>query len=168
MKSSPRIYVASLADYNAGRLHGEWIDADQDPADIMAEIKAMLAKSKEQDAEEFAIHDFEGFESFNIREYQDIDEVAQLAQAIAKHGAAFAAYAGSVGVEEAIEHFEEAFQGEFDSMSDFAYDLMDSTGQLEEIPQHLRNYFDYEAFGRDLELGGDYSHIDGFVFNNHV
>ena len=27
--SGPRIYVASLSDYNAGRLHGEWIDADQ-------------------------------------------------------------------------------------------------------------------------------------------
>ncbi len=23
----PRIYVASLSDYNAGRLHGQWLDA---------------------------------------------------------------------------------------------------------------------------------------------
>jgi len=27
---TPRIYVACLAAYNAGKLHGEWIDADQD------------------------------------------------------------------------------------------------------------------------------------------
>ena len=27
---APHIYVASLADYNAGRLVGRWIDADQD------------------------------------------------------------------------------------------------------------------------------------------
>ena len=30
----PRIYVASLSDYNAGRLHGTWIHADDDPDDI--------------------------------------------------------------------------------------------------------------------------------------
>jgi Antirestriction protein (ArdA) len=30
--TAPRIYVACLAAYNNGRLHGEWIDADQ-PAD---------------------------------------------------------------------------------------------------------------------------------------
>ena len=27
---TPRIYVADLAAYNAGRLHGVWIDATQD------------------------------------------------------------------------------------------------------------------------------------------
>lgn len=43
---SPRIYVASLADYNAGNLHGVWIDADQDPDAIHEEIRAMLRASK--------------------------------------------------------------------------------------------------------------------------
>ena len=28
-KENPRIYVASLSDYNAGRLHGSWLDAAQ-------------------------------------------------------------------------------------------------------------------------------------------
>ena len=31
---SPRIYVACLAAYNAGRLHGRWIDANQSAEDI--------------------------------------------------------------------------------------------------------------------------------------
>lgn len=47
MTDTPRIYVASLSDYNAGRLHGEWIDATQELDDIWAEIHAMLAKSPE-------------------------------------------------------------------------------------------------------------------------
>lgn len=33
----PRIYVASLSDYNAGTLHGKWIDADQSAEDIQAD-----------------------------------------------------------------------------------------------------------------------------------
>ena len=30
---TPRIYVACLASYNAGKLVGQWVDADQDPED---------------------------------------------------------------------------------------------------------------------------------------
>jgi len=54
---SPAIYVASLADYNNGVLHGAWIDAAREPADIEADIKAMLDQSREPNAEEWAIFD---------------------------------------------------------------------------------------------------------------
>lgn len=47
MTNTPRIYVACLASYNAGRLHGAWVDADQDPDDIEREVWAMLRKSPE-------------------------------------------------------------------------------------------------------------------------
>ena len=51
----PRIYVACLAAYNNGRLHGAWIDATT-PDEIRTEVRAMLAASPEPDAEEWAIH----------------------------------------------------------------------------------------------------------------
>lgn len=41
----PRIYVASLGDYNAGTLHGLWLQADQDPDDLHEQITEMLAAS---------------------------------------------------------------------------------------------------------------------------
>jgi len=44
---TPRIYVASLADYVAGRLHGRWIDADRPIETIREQIAQMLAESKE-------------------------------------------------------------------------------------------------------------------------
>lgn len=51
----PRIYVACLAAYNNGRLHGRWIDANT-PDEIWREVSAMLRASPEPDAEEWAIH----------------------------------------------------------------------------------------------------------------
>ncbi|MEH6808999.1 MAG: antirestriction protein ArdA, partial [Hyphomonas oceanitis] len=51
----PRIYVACLAAYNGGRLHGRWIDATEHEA-VWKEVRAMLAASPEPDAEEWAIH----------------------------------------------------------------------------------------------------------------
>lgn len=58
---SPRIYVACLSSYNAGRLYGRWIElAGMDGDDIRAEIDAMLKDSPMPGAEEYAVHDFEG------------------------------------------------------------------------------------------------------------
>lgn len=43
----PRIYVACLASYNSGVLHGTWIDLDgKDADDVQQEINAMLRESQ--------------------------------------------------------------------------------------------------------------------------
>ena len=85
--NNPRIYVACLAAYNNGYLHGAWIDADQGADEIRDEIAAMLARSPIKGAEEYAIHDYEGFEGVSIKEYAGIDTVARMGAFIAEHGA---------------------------------------------------------------------------------
>jgi len=158
--TEPRIYVASLSDYNSGRLHGAWIGLEgKSEDDVMNEVNAMLAKSKEDVAEEYAIHDHEGFEGLRIEEYTGIAEVVRIAQALEEHAdnaEAFGFYAGDVGLDYALDHFEEAFSGEWDSEKEFTENLVDSLGYLEQMPEFLRNYFDYEAFQHDLFIG-DYS-----------
>lgn len=37
----------------------------------------------------------------------------------------------------------------------------EETGLLESIPENLRCYFDYKAFGRDMDLEGKFYYIDG-------
>jgi len=59
--SEIRIYIADLAAYNNGILHGIWVDATLDIDDIWQQIKDMLKQSPVDDAEEIAIHDYEGF-----------------------------------------------------------------------------------------------------------
>ena len=102
----PRIYVACLAAYNQGHLHGTWIDADQDADAIHEEIQQMLAESPVPDAEEWAIHDYEGFGGLNLSEYEDIERVAEFGQLLAEHGPAFGAYAGHVGADYATAFAE--------------------------------------------------------------
>jgi antirestriction protein len=85
-KGEIRIYVACLAAYNDGVLHGCWIDAEQEPDDISSGINAMLKASPIAGAEEYAIHDYEGFEGAPVSEYQGIESVAELAAFIAEHG----------------------------------------------------------------------------------
>ena len=42
-----QIYIADLAAYNAGRLRGRWIDANQTPDELSDEVKNMLLESPE-------------------------------------------------------------------------------------------------------------------------
>lgn len=170
MNDSPRIYVACLASYNAGILHGEWIDATD--ADDMAEkIAAMLASSPAEGAEEYAIHDYDGFGELarELGEYPSLESVAEHARMLAEHGDAWSAYVSHVGSHYATpDGFEEAYRGHYaDGLSDYAYDLVESCGYLEGVPEFVAQYFDYAAFARDLRLGGDYWEADGHVFTSY-
>jgi len=44
-------------------------------------------------------------------------------------------------------------------MSDVAEQVVEQCGYLDEMPEHLRNYFDYEAYGRDLEIEGNFVYL---------
>lgn len=163
--TTPSIYVACLAAYNNGILHGRWIDACQDEDDIRGEIAAMLAASPIAGAEEYAIHDYEGFEGVRVSEYAGIDEVAELAAFIDEHGrlgAELLAYFGDL--DEARTALEDHYVGAYRSVADFAEALTEDTA---EIPDSLRFYIDYERMARDLvvddvfviELGFEEAHV---------
>lgn len=49
-------------------------------------------------------------------------------------------------------------------MSEVAEQVVEQCGYLDEMPEHLRSYFDYEAFGRDLEIEGDYVYCGKGVY----
>jgi antirestriction protein len=163
----PRIYVASLADYNAGRLHGAWLDADRDRDELEADIAAMLAASREPIAEDWAIHDYDGFGPLRLSEYENLDTVSRLANGIAEHGPAFAAWASLVGTDpEDLAKFEEGYLGRWESVTDYARHLFDDLGFTEVldqlIPPYLQPYVhvDYDAVSRDLTYGGDVTAVD--------
>jgi antirestriction protein len=154
--TSPCIYVACLASYSSGILHGVWIAADQDPADIYAEIRSMLAKSREPFAEEFGIHDYQGFLGYRIDEYEPIENVADIATLIVEHGELGAKLLSQCdSVADARQAMIDDYQGAFDSPTDWAEQFLEETGELAEVPEQLRPYFDFESYARDAELSGD-------------
>ncbi len=176
----PRIYVASLSDYNAGRLHGVWLDADVDSNTLAESVQAMLDVSPEPGAEEFAIHDYESFGPLRLDEFETLEKVARIAQGIDEHGMAFAHWADLVGTgdTDALDRFEDAYRGHYDGLQDYARSLIEDVGLQEEIdkmvPDFLAPYVqvDFEGFGRDLELSGDISTSAGdggiYIFDGTV
>jgi antirestriction protein len=115
---SPRIYVACLAAYNNGRLHGEWIAADHPLEDMASEVRAMLAKSPEPRAEEWAIHDYEGFGSLRLGENERLARISAIATGISEHGLAFIAWLSRDSSRDLSKPnaFADAYRGEWESL----------------------------------------------------
>jgi len=165
----PRIYVASLSDYNDGRLHGSWIDAAQEPDELDRAVGAMLSRSPISGAEEFAIHDYENFGPLRLSEYESLETVSRIATGIAEHGPPFAHFAALVDSNDVdeLDGFEDAYLGHFVSVQDYAEYLLDDLGYEElidrTVPEHIRPYvhLDVEGFARDLELSGDVTASEG-------
>ena len=166
MNQEIRIYVADLAAYNAGYLHGVWIDATQDIEDIQDEINQLLAASPVPDAEEYAIHDYEGFDGYRLGEYAGIETAHDVASFIEE----FPAFGAELlnhftRIEEARSAVENDYCGCYSSLADYAQELTEETT---DIPQNVAYYIDYERMGRDMEMNGDVFTIETGLNEVHV
>ena len=171
--TSVRIYVASLAHYNAGRLYGEWVDIEgMDADDILEAIAGVIDRAPVLPdvgpAEEWAIHDYEGFGAFKLSENPDWDEVAGWLELTEDHpeNAVWAFANNGCG---GPDDFADAFAGEWDSLGHWAEEINEGAFT---IPDALVHYIDWDGMGRDAELNGDIWTADApgggvFVFWNH-
>lgn len=153
MTTEIRIYVADLAAYNAGCLHGVWIDATLDIEDIQGQVNEMLAESPVEDAEEYAIHDYEGFEGYSLGEYAGIESAHEIACFIEEYpdfGGVLLGYFSDLA--EARKAAEDCYCGCYTSLADYAQELTEETTT---IPESLSCYIDYESMARDMEHSGD-------------
>ncbi|MGH3903839.1 MAG: antirestriction protein ArdA [Pseudonocardiaceae bacterium] len=170
----PRIYVRCLAAYVSGLLHGCWVDADQDEDALRTEVEMMLQSSPVPEAEEYAIHDHEGFTGYPLGEYENLAFVSRLAQGIAEHGAAFAAYADWIGREDAeLAHFTDHFAGTYPTREAWAEEVAEEIFEWprwrEAIPEILRSHVRLDLTDLALTLE-QYRHVvegsEGvYVFN---
>lgn len=163
---TPKVWIGCLAAYNAGRLHGEWVDAAVDEDEIWEAQKRVLASSPVPGAEEHFIADYEGFGAYRVHEYASLTTVALVARLIEEHGVAFAAWVAnddSVLDDEPDEHdleegFHEAYAGTWDSERAFAENAVDELG----LPGVGFVYKQTGHFGHEYEnaTGDLYSYLD--------
>jgi antirestriction protein len=151
---APRIYVACLAAYTSGWLHGAWIDVEDDVDAVWDAIKAMLKASPIPLAEEHAIHDFEGFGGVEIAEYASIAKVVEIAAFLRARGALGALVLAEVGgdLAAATAALDDQYHGVFASLAECFQALTEETTA---IPETLRLYIDYEAMAHDARLNGE-------------
>lgn len=102
-----------------------------------------------------------------VSEYDNILELNTIAEEIEgmydDEIIALQAYLEEYNMEQALD---EVHQGNYriyydcNDMSDVAYQVVNECGLLDGAPEELKVYFDYEAYGRDLDIEGRFIQVD--------
>lgn len=168
-----KIYVACLAAYNNGILHGAWIDVNKDYDEVMKEVRDMLASSPMPDAEEWEIHDTDCDlpyfkpENYSIRQLCDIAD--QLENETAEeHIEPFLGWCQHTGNDidfDAYQDFLGLYLGEFDSEADFCEEQYEEL--FGEIPESLRYHIDWESMAEEWFINS-YLSVDNADRNVYV
>ena len=147
------VYIANLGDYVEGGVKGAWFHFPLNEEEI-AERIGLNGRY-----EEYAIHDSENFPC-ELEEYTSIEELNRIYEVIKDFPEEvldklddFISYYGDL--EELADHIGDiiCYSG-CETMTDVAYYYIDELQALGDIPPSLQNYIDYEAYGRDLDMGG--------------
>lgn len=168
-KTKARIYVGTYAKYNGGSIKGAWLDLE-DYADKDAFLEACRELHKDEADPELMFQDYEGFPKALYSESSVADAIWEWLELDEEDRELLAVYQDHVNGDADIERARDAFMGKYDSESDWAAQWLDDTGSLNDVPEHLRNYIDFEAYARDARLGGDVIFVrhdgDCWVFHN--
>ena len=158
-----KIYVTNLKKYNEGALVGEWVSL---PCE---DIESVINKISNDGADELFITDYESeLEGLEVGEYDNIETLDSIMQEVNNltdsEFLAFQAYLlNGSNFDEALE---EVRQGNYriyydcDNMENVAYQVVNDCGLLDGVPETIKRYFDYEAYGRDIDIEGTFIQVD--------
>ena len=148
--STPAIYVGTYEKYNNGNIAGGWLSlAEHDTEEKFYDAAKKLHKN-EHDPELM----FQDFENFPREFYGESGCAPQLWEwlALDKHDREIvAAWLDQIGDSDSVEYILDRFVGTADTWEDFVFESVHATGLLNELPAHLQNYFDFDAYGRDMQ-----------------
>lgn len=161
-----KIFLTNLGKYNEGELIGEWVEL---PAS-QEELKKVFERiGINEEYEEYFITDYE-CDLYEVGEYENIDKLNDIAERIKELDEEKSKVVKALiqkldyTLYEAIDKVNSGdymIYNDCENMTDVAYQVVEECGYLENVPDSVARYFDYESFGRELEIEGNYIFLDG-------
>ena len=172
-------YVTNLGKYNEGELVGEYLKFPTTPEEVQSLLKRIGVDGVRY--EEIFITDFNGdvlglYD--HLGEYENLDELNHLAcllseldqsdlekfEAVIDSGEHTSSVADLINLTQNLDCFE--FYSDVHSDEELGRMYVLEFGGVE-VPEHLIDYIDYEAYGRDVRIneGGHFA-PGGYVFDN--
>ena len=174
-------FITNLGKYNEGELVGEWVKFPTTAEELKKVFDRIGIGQKEdfgQPYEEWFITDYDCYVGAlydKLGEYENLDELNYLASKLEEMGEGeYAQFQAAMEVGDHSGSLQEIINltdnldcydlypsiQDYDDLGRYYIDELDAM----QVPEHLRNYIDYEAYGRDvaLEESGDFTDL-GYV-----
>lgn len=165
------IYVNTWRNYNNGG-GGEWMHLPMSEENMRASLDGLAGRIGDK-CPEWAVHGYEwtGADCGMMSEYENIAKfnarLLELSELdYSEQEEIFAAMEGfGYDLEEAMERQARGMFSLYDceTMREFAEQCVEDMG----LPEFAMQYFDYEAYTRDLELDGYRETSRGVVYDTH-
>ena len=178
-QDAPSACIVCLNCLNNGRALGIWITAEQAAAEIDAELityggqaepahydianpntENAFTRCRKCGGDEWELADYEhtprtcgtvlsfyeNAEQLNdLYDNDDLDLINELARCIDT--------GGYMTLDELITYHADNYAGEFANDKEFAEDYADNVGDTNGVPEHMRNYIDYDYYAKELMYG---------------
>lgn len=170
-----KVWIGSLAAYNAGGLIGEWfeVEEDQEAADFWQNVKSRISEigfrgmSDHELLDELDVFDTDGLPSYlDLFQWDRVQEFIKLDD----HDRAIASAIIDAGFNRDDESLDdllsEHYHGCYRSEKDYAEQYVHECYDFDAVEFPFGQYFDYEMFTRDLftELGSEFcSHCKDYI-----
>ena len=171
-------YITNLGKYNEGDLAYKLISfpiSDEELNEALKEIGCMYTDENgvvhNPLYEEYFFSDWECEIPFEYSEYESVEDLNIIAERVE----ALEAYEQDVlkvimeehtsdvdGALRIVEDNDYRTWDSCDNMADVAEQMVDEYGYLNDVPENLRCYIDYEKMGRDLAIEGTFLEGDGY------
>ena len=162
---SPALYCGTYGKYNSGKLCGMWVNVST--FDSYEDFKTFcLAIHADEEEPELMYQDFENMprslyrESMGEEEFNNLLEYCELCD---DYSVSAVDDFLEVFSTEDLDRMDDAYMGVFDSKEDFAREIVNDCYDINKMMGNLADYFDYEAFARDLFMGDYYFGSHGTV-----
>ena len=161
-----KAYITNLGKYNEGYLIGEWIEFPISKEELNKVFKRIGINER---YEEFFFTDYEN-NAFGLGEFESIErlnQIGEMLEGLEDEEILFSILDNGYDVEEAIKIVKDCdyvYYSNCNDMIDVAYEYVEQSGMLDNVPEFAQRYFDYEQFGRDLMIDGNFVGCgDGYI-----
>ena len=174
-------FITNLGKYNEGELVGEWVKFPTTAEEMKKVFDRIGIGQKDefgQPYEEWFITDYDCYVGAlydKLGEYENLDELNYLAAKLEEMGQGeYAQFQAAMEVGDHSGSLQEIINltdnldcydlypsiQDYDDLGRYYIEELDAM----QVPEHLRNYIDYEAFGRDVAMdeSGDFTDL-GYV-----
>ena len=168
-----KVWIGSLAAYNAGGLIGEWfeVEEDQEAADFWQNVKSRISEigfrgmSDYELLDELDVMDTDGLPSYlDLFQWDRVQEFIKLDD----HDRAIASAlidAGLTSVDESLDDLlSDHYRGCHESKRAYAIEYVHECYDFDAVPEVFRYHFDYDSYANDLDIGSEFcSHCKDYI-----
>lgn len=155
-----KVFITNLSKYTRGELIGEWVSLPISDKDLQKVFDRIGLNNVDT---EYLLSDYiTDIDGFKVKEHDNLEKLNEIAEIMADMNETEleiikTLLGNGYNINEVLEKIDDCtLYNDCYDMRDVAYQYADEVGLFDDLPDWVETYFNFEAYGRDLKIKGEY------------